>query len=117
MATTSVYLDKRRMKVDGTFPLRIKVTLNGRQGFMINLPISLTADQWNNGKVVRHTSKDIYNRHIREQVHNVEKTLLSMHWLVRVSMMTRLGNGNYRQQKRPTFESGATYRCVLWCNN
>ena len=66
------------MKVDGTFPLRIKVTLNGRQGFMINLPISLTADQWNNGKVVRHTSKDIYNRHIREQVHNVEKTLLSM---------------------------------------
>lgn len=78
MATTSVYLDKRRMKVDGTFPLRIKVTLNGRQGFMINLPISLTADQWNNGKVVRHTSKDIYNRHIREQVHNVEKTLLSM---------------------------------------
>ena len=78
MATTSVYLDKRRMKVDGTFPLRIKVTLNGRQGFMLNLPIYLTADQWCNGKVVKHSMKDIYNRHIRESVHNAEKTLLSL---------------------------------------
>ena len=62
MATAKIYLDKRKAKADGTFPLRITISHRGNTAHM-TLGIAIRADQWNaaTSKVTNHPNKGFLN--------------------------------------------------------
>ncbi|MEG1611661.1 MAG: Arm DNA-binding domain-containing protein [Alistipes sp.] len=52
MATAKLYLDTRTAKQNGTYPLKLKITLSVTQGTMLNLQISILPSQWDKMKCV-----------------------------------------------------------------
>ncbi len=80
MATTNLYLDTRHNRVDGMFPLKLKVTLNGSQGFMLNLQTSLYPEQWDKhrGRVIKHQYGPDLNRYLQEKQNDVEAIIRSL---------------------------------------
>lgn len=80
MATTNLYLDTRRLRADGKYPLKMKVTLNGTTGFLLNLQTTLTAEQWDKarGRVVRHPYAPDLNRYLSDKQTRVEMQLRTL---------------------------------------
>ncbi len=80
MATTNLYLDTRCARADGTYPLKLKVTLNGTQGFLLNLQTTLNADQWDKRRqrIVRHRCAPDLNRYLLEKQTDVEMQLRTL---------------------------------------
>ena len=75
MASLKYYLDTRRAKQDNKYPLKIKVSLNSRNGFMINLKVSLWEDQWNGIEITNHPNKKPLNSYIKRKYADVEDAL------------------------------------------
>jgi len=80
MATTNLYLDTRCARADGTYPLKLKVTLNGSQGFLLNLQTALEAGQWDKRRqrVIRHRYAPDLNRYLSEKQTDVEMLLRTL---------------------------------------
>jgi len=80
MATTNLYLDKRYNREDGTYPLKLKVTLDGCHGFLINLQTSLLAEQWDlrRGRVIHHRYAPDLNRFLLDKQLDVEMQLRTL---------------------------------------
>lgn len=76
MASASLYLDKRRKKKDGTYPLKISITHKGT--FMVNLGIDLKEDQWENNKVVDHPQRGMLNNVIKRRLVAVNNQLIEL---------------------------------------
>lgn len=78
MASIWYYLDTRRRKADGTFPLKIKIGLNAKDGCLINLKISLREDQWENGEVVRHPSRRFLNTYVKQRYLDITNSIFKL---------------------------------------
>lgn len=65
MATVNYYLDSRRLRKDGTAPLRLSVRW-GRQSVMIPADVLLRPDQWNplHARVVNHPRQRMLNTYL-----------------------------------------------------
>ena len=79
MATAKIYLDKRKAKADGTFPLRITISHRGATARM-TLGIAIRADQWNatTSKVTNHPNKDFINPFLLQKLTAVSNALLTL---------------------------------------
>lgn len=49
MATAKLYLDTRKARADGTYPLRVSIAHNGKTA-LISLGVNLAPSQWLAGK-------------------------------------------------------------------
>lgn len=78
MASIWYYLDTRRRKADGTFPLKIKIGLNAKNGCLINLKISLREDQWENGEVVRHPNRRFLNTYAKQRYLDITNSIFKL---------------------------------------
>lgn len=78
MASIWYYLDTRRRKADGTFPLKIKIGLNAKDGCLINLKISLREDQWENGEVVRHPNRRFLNTYVKQRYLDIINSIFKL---------------------------------------
>lgn len=78
MASIWYYLDTRRRKADGTFPLKIKIGLNAKDGCLINLKISLREDQWENGEVVRHPNRRFLNTYVKQHYLDITNSIFKL---------------------------------------
>lgn len=80
MATTNLYLDTRRARADGKYPLKLKVTLSGSNGFLLNLQTPLSSDQWDKrrGRVVRHPYASELNQYLQGKQNEVEMILRTL---------------------------------------
>lgn len=78
MASMWYYLDTRRRKADGTFPLKIKIGLNAKDGCLINLKISLREDQWENGEVVRHPNRRFLNTYVKQRYLDITNSIFKL---------------------------------------
>lgn len=78
MASIWYYLDTRRRKADGTFPLKIKIGLNAKDGCLINLKISLREDQWENGEVVRHPNRRFLNTYVKQRYLDITNSIFKL---------------------------------------
>lgn len=64
MASISIYLDKRRAKSDGTYPIKLNISINSRGNIMMPLKYSVLQTHWKNGKVTDRADKNIINTEI-----------------------------------------------------
>lgn len=78
MASVSLYLDKRRCKIDGTFPLKLKISIGSRGGFLVPLKISLKEDQWKDGEVVKHPNRKFLNAYIKQRYLDIGNLLFKL---------------------------------------
>ena len=78
MASIWYYLDTRRRKADGTFPLKIKIGLNAKDGCLINLKISLREDQRENGEVVRHPNRRFLNTYVKQRYLDITNSIFKL---------------------------------------
>lgn len=80
MVTLSIYLDCRRRKNDGTFPLKFSVCLNSKTQ-LLSLGISLRADQWDERNCCvssKHPNCRILNNCIASYRLTAEKSILEL---------------------------------------
>lgn len=77
MASAKLYLDTRRARKDGTYPLKIAVT--HRSTFMINLKIYLREDQLVGGQVVKHKDRASHNGRIIDKLKCINDDLLALY--------------------------------------
>jgi integrase len=87
MASTSLYFDKRRPKSDGTFPVKIKVSLRGNNGFLIPTSVSVRADQWSRKNVIRHPNSDKINTYLHDKRYKVDTALYELELSGRMGAM------------------------------
>ncbi len=76
MAASILYLDKRRRKKDGEFPVKIVVTHRGR--FMISTGISCLASEWVGRQIAKGKNSKAKNAAINNQKVAIDKMLLSL---------------------------------------
>ena len=79
MATATVYLDKRRKRDDGTYPLKVSVAHHGRTA-LISLDIFLKREQWDARRriVVNHMQKQFLNQFISSRLAEVTAALMRL---------------------------------------
>lgn len=77
MATVNFYLDTRRGKKDGTFPIKINVRHNGK--FLISTDFSAAIDEWGGTQYTKEASNyKTKNIAIRNLINKVETFMLSL---------------------------------------
>jgi hypothetical protein len=79
MATATVYLDTRRRRDDGTFPLKITVSHHGQVAH-IPLGIHIRRDQWDRKRrqVAQHPLKQFYNQFLASRLADVTAALIRL---------------------------------------
>lgn len=79
MATATLYLDTRRRRDDGTYPLKITVSHHGRVAH-IPLGIHIRRDQWDRKRrqVVQHPLKQFYNQFLASRLADVTAALIRL---------------------------------------
>lgn len=77
MIKATTYLDKRKADKNELFSLYLVLTKNGTKA-MSFLGIKLSAEQWENGKVVKHPRKDFLNTFISAKMGDVNKAILEL---------------------------------------
>jgi len=93
MASLKLYLDKRVPRKDDTYPLKIAVNHKGK--FYINLKIYLKEDQFESGEVIGHKSHKTYNKIIEQWTINIKKILLDLGASGKLNKMSQLQLKNY----------------------
>lgn len=87
MAHSTIILDTRSRKKDGTYPIKIRITHKGE--FYINMELNVTVDQWGiieskgnkslkSGAVINHSLANRYNALIASRKLEIDKRLLSL---------------------------------------
>lgn len=79
MIKATTYLDKRKADKDGLFSLYLVLTKNGTKA-MSFMGIKLSAEQWENGKVVKHPRKDFLNSFISAKMGDVNRAILELRY-------------------------------------
>ncbi len=78
MAKVSTYLDTRRQKADGKFPLKFAVSSCRGTRILYPIGIDIESKYWNGHEVVRHESRLLYNQLIGYKRLEIERTLLEV---------------------------------------
>lgn len=76
MASVTLSLDKRNKRKDGTYTLKLAV--NHKDDFLVNLKIYLREDQWENGLVVNHNQRKFLNTVIEERLISVKNLIIKL---------------------------------------
>lgn len=76
MASVKLFLDKRSMKKDGTYPL--KLTVHHRKSFHISLNVSVLEQNWINDKIVGVKNERFLNSYIQSRFATIHSTLLKL---------------------------------------
>lgn len=89
MATTKFYLDKRSMRKDGTYPLKVAISRKCKTAFY-SLGIYLTEKQWDkkSGKILNHPNKQYVNGFITRRRADLESFILQLTESGEISGMT-----------------------------
>lgn len=79
MATATLYLDTRRRRDDGTFPLKVTVSHKGKVAH-ISLDVFLKRDQWDRKRrmVVNHPRKQFLNQGISSKLADITASLMKL---------------------------------------
>ena len=79
MATTKLYLDTRKAKNNGTFPLKLSICKNGKAS-QLSLNIYLLKEQWDSTacKVTKHPNKSFLNSFIMRRQAEAEQFILKL---------------------------------------
>ena len=77
MIKTRLYLDSRKLDKEGKGTLYFVLSKNGTSA-MSSLGIKLFLEQWENGKVIKHTKKDFLNRIIDAKKGDIEKAIIEL---------------------------------------
>lgn len=88
MASVTTYLDIRRIKSDGTYPLKLNVSVKRDVKFLISLNIDITAEQWNGFEIVKHDRRQVLNQYIRTRLNQIEEELLKLEFSGRINSLT-----------------------------
>lgn len=76
MANSILYLDKRRRKDNGEYPIKIMITHRSR--FMINTGISCQASEWKGRQITKGANSKAKNAAINNKKMQIDKILLSL---------------------------------------
>ena len=76
MASSILYLDKRRRKDNGEYPIKIMITHRSR--FMINTGISCLASEWKGRQITKGANSRAKNAAINNKKTQIDKILLSL---------------------------------------
>ncbi len=89
MASTSFYLDSRKLKKDGTCPLRINISKDSKT-CSINLNVHLRPDQWDAkaNKVIGRSDRTYLNTVIYNQKHEIDNILMELMYAGKVRNST-----------------------------
>lgn len=79
MATTKFYLDRRTMRSDGTYPLKIAI-IEQRKTTLYSLGIYLLEDQWDDeaGNIIAHPQKMLINGVIHKKKAEIDEFILRL---------------------------------------
>lgn len=79
MATATIYLDTRRRRDDGTFPLKVTISHHGQVAH-IPLGIHIRRDQWDRKRrqVAQHPNKQFYNQFLASRLADVTAALIRL---------------------------------------
>jgi len=79
MATATVYLDTRRRKDDGTYPLKITVSHHGKVAH-IPLGVHIRRDHWDKKRriVINHQDKQFINQFLSQRLAEVTASLMRL---------------------------------------
>lgn len=88
MASVNTYLDTRRIKSDGKYPLKLNVSVNRGAKFLINLNIDLLPVQWNGSEIIKHEQKQALNQYIRGRLTQIEQELLKLEFSGRINILS-----------------------------
>lgn len=78
MASISTYLDTRRAKTSGKFPLKFNISINRGRKFLINLNIEISKEQWSGSEIIKHDRKQMLNQYIRSRITQIEDELIRL---------------------------------------
>lgn len=108
MAALKLYLDTRKDKKNGTFPLKIAV--NHKERFLVNLGISIEAEQWDGSQVVNHPNRKILNSYIRQRFIAIENLILKLAASGELkSMSAKQLKEALNKENSPEAETGSEY--------
>ncbi len=111
MATTKLYLDTRAIKRGEAAPLKIRITKNGKAGF-IPLHIKIFPSHWDkeHGRVKDHPNKTALNSYIFNQKQKVDNILLTLTAEGRLAKMSAVQIKNIIQETlNPKDENGTLF--------
>ena len=79
MATINFYLDTRKQKQDGTYPIRAAINHKGATAYL-SLNLSVALDQWDKKKrrIVGHYNKEYLNRFLLQKYAELTNAILSL---------------------------------------
>lgn len=79
MAKIKLYLDKRQVRPDGSFPLKIAINHNGSSSYIL-LGIDVKQEQWDDaaGKIISGAKRALLNERIRRKLYEAQEALLSL---------------------------------------
>ena len=95
MASTSLYLDQRYKREDGTFPVKIKASFRGNKGFLIPTSMRISPDQWDGNEVVRHPNREKLNIYLRDRQNKVSNAIYDLEMAGRIGEMSMSSIKNY----------------------
>ena len=103
MASVKFFLDKRSMKKDGTYPLKLTVT--HRKAFHISLGVSVEEQNWINNKIEGNIpNKRFLNSYIQARITSVQNIILR---LTLNGAIDSLSHRDLRQEIIRELEGGA----------
>lgn len=88
MASVSTYLDTRRAKKSGEYPLKFNISINRGKKFLVNLNIDVLSDQWNGLEIVKHPRRQVLNQYIRMRTTQIEDELIKLETTGHINTMT-----------------------------
>lgn len=79
MAKTTIYLDKRSQKANGTFPLKLVIS-HKNKSTMISLNVDILSSQWdsNNSKIINHPQKAYLNNYVFSRKTIADNTIVNL---------------------------------------
>ncbi|MEG0656108.1 MAG: Arm DNA-binding domain-containing protein, partial [Mucinivorans sp.] len=78
MATIKTYLDERRAKSDGTYPLKLNINIENRGKILISTKLSLHPKNWENNTIIGRKDKDVMLSRLRLYLGRIDDELLKM---------------------------------------
>lgn len=89
MAKITLYLDKRKSLADHTYPIKIRVTQKGQNGFLLSSGIYVSEKNWINDKIVGNPAlQSVQNTALKFRINKIESALLQLEMSGKLLSMT-----------------------------
>lgn len=88
MASISLYLDRRYKRKDGKYPVKVKVSFKGNQGFLIPTSAHISLNQWERKEVVRHPNREKINAYLRDRQNKITNAIYDLEMSGRIGIMS-----------------------------